>query len=311
MKVNQLGEFGLIDRLNRILPIDDKDVIVGYGDDCACVKLDSTLLLFTIDIQVEGSHFLKEKINPKDLGWKLSTSNVSDIVSCGGNPRWALLSLGLPKDLEYGFIEGVYQGIREAQDYYGFFTIGGNVSACNQVMIDMAMVGQTDRFVGRFGAKPGDYLYISSYLGLSKSGLELILMDKKEYEDFEKRLINKHYRPIARVDLVETVKQANSCIDISDGLVADLWHIVEKSNVKIVIEKEKLPIHPDLELYCKKYNKNLYDYILYSGEEYQLALTSAKELGLIKVGYVEEGNGVYLKEKSDLKLLEKTGFQHF
>jgi thiamine-monophosphate kinase len=311
MKVNQLGEFGLIDKLNKILPINDKDVVVGYGDDCACVKVDDTLLLFTIDIQIEGSHFIKNKIDPKDLGWKLSTSNVSDVVSCGGKPRWALLSLGLPKDLDYDFIQKVYEGIKEAQEYYKFFTIGGNVSASNQIMIDMAIVGQTDKFVGRDSAKVGDFLYISSEIGLSKAGLELILMNKSDYEDFEKRVIKRHYRPVARIDLIETVKQANSCIDISDGLVADLWHISEKSNVKIVIQKDKLPIHPDLALFCKKYNKNPYEYILYSGEEYQLALTSNKELNLIKIGYVEEGIGVYLKTEKETKLLDKDGFKHF
>lgn len=311
MKIENLGEFGLIDKLNHILPIDDKDVIVGYGDDCACVKVGNDLLLFTVDIQVEGSHFIKEKINPKDLGWKLSTSNVSDIVSCGGKPRWALVSLALPKDLDYEFIKGVYEGIKEAQDYYGFFTIGGNVSSSKQLMIDMSMVGQTDIFVGRDKARVGDFVYISSNLGLSKAGLELILMDKDSYEDFEKKLIEKHYRPKARIDLLENVKKSSSCIDISDGLVSDLGHVSKRSKVKIVIEKEKLPIDNNLKIFCQKYNKDPYQYILYGGEEYELALTSDKELDLIKIGYIEEGEGVYLKTQGKLEKLDDKGFRHF
>jgi len=311
LKVRDFGEFGLIEKLNQILPINDKDVIVGYGDDCACVKLDNTLLLFTVDIQVENVHFLKDRIDPTDLGWKLSTSNVSDIVSCGGRPRWALISLALPKDLDYDFIKGIYEGIKQAQDYYGFFTIGGNVSSSSQVMVDMSMVGQTDRFVGRSGAKVGDFVYVSSELGLSKAGLELILMNKNFYEDFEERLIKRHYRPTARLDLLDSVLQANSCIDISDGLVSDLWHISKKSQVKIVIEQEYLKVHPDLELFCNKYGKNPYDYILYSGEEYQLALTSNKEMDLMKIGYVEEGEGVYIKSKSQIVKLDEKGFRHF
>ncbi|WP_028950409.1 thiamine-phosphate kinase [Sulfurihydrogenibium subterraneum] len=311
MKIQELGEFGLIDKLNRILPINDQDVIVGYGDDCACVKVGSEFLLFTVDIQVEGSHFLKEKINPKDLGWKLSTSNVSDIVSCGGKPRWALISLALPKDLNYEFIKGVYEGIKEAQDYYGFFTIGGNVSSSKQLMIDMSMVGQTDRFIGRDKAKAGEYVYISSNLGLSKAGLELILMNKDSYEEFEKQLIQKHYKPKARIDLLEKVKLSSSCIDVSDSLVSDLRHISEKSKVKIVIEKEKLPIDERLKMFCQKYNKDPYEYIFYSGEEYELALTSDKDLDLIKIGYVEEGEGVYLKTQGKVQKLDNRGFRHF
>ncbi len=310
-RINQIGEFGLIERLNRILPIYDKDVLVGYGDDCACVNINGKLFLFTVDIQVENSHFLKDKIKPEDLGWKLATSNVSDVVACGGLPRWALLSLALPKDLEYSFIEKVYLGIKEAQDYYGFYTIGGNCSSSNQIMIDMTMVGEAEKFISRSTAKPDQKIYLSGNLGCSKAGLELILMDKKEYEDFEIALINKHYRPKARIDLIEKIKQASACIDISDGLTSDLIHISKKSNVKIIIEKEKLKIDENLKKFCLKYGKNPLDYILTSGEEYEVALISEKDLDLMEIGYTEEGFGVFLKEGDKIVELNKKSFDHF
>jgi thiamine-monophosphate kinase len=310
-RINQIGEFELIERLNKILPIHDKDVLVGYGDDCACVNINGKLILFTVDIQVENSHFLKGKIKPEDLGWKLATSNVSDVVACGGLPRWALLSLTLPKDLEYSFIEKVYLGIKEAQDYYGFYTIGGNCSSSNQIMIDMVMVGETDKFISRSTAKPNQKIYLSGNLGCSKAGLELILMDKKEYGDFEIALINKHYRPKARIDLIEKIKQASACIDISDGLTSDLSHISKKSNVKIIIEKEKLKVDENLKKFCLKYGKDPLDYILTSGEEYEVALISEKDLDLIEIGYTEEGFGVFLKEGDRIIELNKKSFDHF
>lgn len=307
MDVKDIGEFGLIDRLTKILPIKDENVVVGYGDDCACVKVGNNLLLLTIDIQVENVHFMKEKIDPIDLGWKLSTSNVSDIVACGGKPRWALVSLGLPKDTDIDFIEKIYLGIKEAQEYYGFYTIGGNCSSSKEIVIDMALIGESDTFVSRNGAKPNQYVYLSGPLGCSRAGLELLLMDKIEYEDFEKELIKKHTKPIARVDLIDIIKQSSACIDISDGLSSDLYHVSKQSNVKIVLEKEKLPIDENLKKFCIKYNRNLLDYILTSGEEYQVALISDKELPLFKIGYTEEGFGLYL----DSEPIKERGFNHF
>lgn len=307
MDVKDIGEFGLIDRLTKILPIKDENVVVGYGDDCACVKVGNNLLLLTIDIQVENVHFMKEKIDPIDLGWKLSTSNVSDIVACGGKPRWALVSLGLPKDTDIDFIEKIYLGIKEAQEYYGFYTIGGNCSSSKEIVIDMALIGESDTFVSRNGAKPNQYVYLSGPLGCSRAGLELLSMDKIEYEDFEKELIKKHTKPIARVDLIDIIKQSSACIDISDGLSSDLYHVSKQSNVKIVLEKEKLPIYENLKKFCIKYNRNLLDYILTSGEEYQVALISDKELPLFKIGYTEEGFGLYL----DSEPIKERGFNHF
>ncbi len=307
MNVKDIGEFGLIDRLTKFLPIKDENVIVGYGDDCACVKVGNNLLLLTIDIQVENVHFIKEKVDPIDLGWKLSTSNVSDVVACGGKPKWALISLGLPKDTDIDFIEKIYFGIKEAQEYYGFYTIGGNCSSSKEILIDMALIGESDVFISRSGSKQNQYVYLSGPLGCSKAGLELLLMDKVEYEDFEKELIKKHTKPIARVDLVDIIKQSYACIDISDGLSSDLYHVSKQSNVKIVLEKEKLPIDENLKKFCLKYNKNPLDYILTSGEEYQIVLISDKELPLFKIGYTEEGFGLYL----DSEPIKERGFNHF
>ncbi len=309
-----IGEFELIERLSSILPINDKDVLVGFGDDTACVNVNGKLLLLTGDIQVENVHFIKSKINPEDLGWKLVSSNVSDVVACGGIPRWGLISIALPKNIDYQYVENVYKGIKKAIDYYKMFIIGGNTSSSSEMVFDLFLVGETKRFVSRSSAKAGDFIYVSDYLGLSRAGLELILMNKNNYEDWELGLIKKHTKPTARIDLQGLIeKYASSCIDISDGLAGDLGHISEMSKVKIVIEKEKLKIHPDLRKYCDKYEKNPYHYILYGGEDYQLAFSLEKEKNLeniTKIGYIEEGKGVYLKDGEDIFHIKEKGFEH-
>lgn len=313
MKLKDVGEFGLIDRLAKIIKAESPDVIVGIGDDTACVKVGDRNWLLTVDTQVENTHFIASKINPVDLGWKLSSTNVSDIVACGGKPRFALVSASLPKDLEVEFIEGVYEGIKQAQDYYGFITIGGNITSSTQIMLDMTLVGESNVFIARHGAKPGQFVYLTGYTGLSKAGLEVLLTYDKVPEKYS-YLVEKHLRPVARVDKLDTiVSYACGSIDISDGLVADLYHISEKSSVKIIIDKSNIPVDNILNQYCQEKNKDVYDYVLYGGEDYQIAfvspnLISQEDIHLI--GYVEEGEGVYLKDGELLTKLPKKGYDH-
>ncbi|EDP73669.1 thiamine-phosphate kinase [Hydrogenivirga sp. 128-5-R1-1] len=310
------GEFKLIDRLTKYLPINDKDVIVGFGDDCACVKIENELLIFTADIQVENHHFIKEKIKPENLGWKLVSVNVSDVVACGGIPKWGIISIAVPKNTNQKWIEKVYKGIKEALNYYKFNIIGGNTSASEEIIFDLFLTGKTKRFVSRSSAKEGQSVYISGETGLSRAGLELLLMDKKRYEKFEKELIEKHVKPKAKIDLQKTIeKYAESCIDISDGLVGDLRHVSTMSSVKIIIEKDKLPVHPLLEKFCRKYKKDPYQYILYGGEDYELAFTvdSKNEKHIkncYKIGKVEKGKGIYLIENNKKIHLKEEGFEH-
>jgi len=314
MKLNQIGEFKLIEKLVSLLPIDDKDVVVGFGDDCACINVNGKLLLFTNDIQVENRHFIKELQKPENIGWKLISVNVSDVLACGGIPRWSQISLGLPKNLEYSFIEEVYIGIKKALDYYGFYITGGNVSSSNEIILDLFLVGETEKFLSRKDAQEGDYIYINGFTGLARAGLELLLMEKKEYEDFEKELIRAFTKPTVDLSLKSLLqKNAKACIDISDGLVADLGHISKQSDKKIVLFKEKLPVNTNLKKYCKKYSKNIYDYILYGGEDYVIAFSCDKELkhkNIYKIGKVEQGKGIYLKEDKKITKLKVKGFEH-
>ncbi|MCX7738925.1 MAG: thiamine-phosphate kinase [Hydrogenothermaceae bacterium] len=313
MKLRDLGEFGLIDRISRIVLSTDPDILVSIGDDTACVKVGDRNWLLTVDTQVENVHFIKSKINPVDLGWKLSTSNVSDVVSCGGKPRFALVSVSLPKNLEVEFVEGVYRGIKEAQEYYGFKTIGGNITSSNQIMVDMTLIGESQTFIPRSSAKEGQYVYLTGFTGLSRVGLEMILSGKGVSEE-EVYFIKRHYRPLARLDKLNTILRfAKSSIDISDGLVSDLYHISEQSGVKIVLEKDRVPVDDKLRLYCLKNRTDPYDYILYGGEDYQIVFTSdelIEEEDIYLIGYVERGEGVYIKEEGRVSGLSKRGFNH-
>lgn len=316
MKIKDLGEFGLIERLVSVLNIKDSSVYVGFGDDCSAVEIKNQLYLFTGDIQLEGKHFIKDKMPPEDLGWKLVSINVSDIVACGGLPKWGFISVGFPPDTDFGYVEKIYGGINEALDFYKADIIGGNTTSSDQVLLDLFLVGITERFVSRSGAKGGEFLLLSGFTGLSRAGLELLMMGKNSYEEFEKRLIKAFTRPVARIDLSEKIQRfANGCIDISDGLAGDLGHLQKSSKVRLTIDKSSLPVHPDLDSYCKKYGKDPYRYILYGGEDYQLAFTVSKEnLEHFKdcfiIGKVEKGEGIFLIENKKVKKIKEKGFEH-
>ncbi len=305
MRISQIGEFGLIERLKNILssPL--------IGDDTAPIQIDSKTFLLTTDSMIEDRHF-KRFYPPQAIGWKVISINVSDVVSSGGTPLYTLVSLALP-DLEVSYVDALYSGIKTACEFYGCQVVGGNLAKSEKISIDVFMMGKAERFVSRAGARPGDKLYVSGTLGDAKAGLELLLFEKKHYEEFELKLIERHTRPTARIDYIKHIsKYANACIDLSDGLSSDAWHISNMSRVRLSIKKDKIPISQELYLFCKKHGKDPTQYALSGGEDYQLLFTHPKDrynpfLDMTIIGDVEEGTGVYLNGE----LMHPEGFDHF
>ncbi len=305
MRISDLGEFGLIEKLKSILKSEK------IGDDCAHVKLGEEYLLLTTDLMLESVHFLLG-YPPEAVGWKAISVNVSDVVGNAGEPRWALISLMLP-DLEVDYVERLYGGVQKACEFYGCEVVGGNVSKSERLGIDVFLVGTSRRPVGRGGAKPGDSIFVSGTLGDSKAGLELLKMNKDTYESFELALIERHIRPTARTDYVKHIqKYANASMDISDGLVADAWHLSKRSGVRIEIDSSKLPLSKELLRFCEKYGKDPKDYALFGGEDYQILFTHPRErwnpfMDMTEIGIVSEGEGVYV----DGERMEPKGYRHF
>jgi len=303
MRISELGEFALIEHLKNLL--DSEEI----GDDCAHIKFGGSFLLLTTDILLEGVHFLS-RYPPVAVGWKALSVNVSDIAGNGGRPRWALVSLILP-DIEVSYIEDLYKGIREASEFYGCRIVGGNLARGERIGIDVFVVGESRKPVGRGGAEPGDDLCVTGTLGDSRAGLELLLMNKKTYEDFEKKLIEKHLKPVARTDFSDLIsEEATAAMDISDGLVADAFHLARRSGVRVEIETSELPLSEELIRFCEKYGRDPLEYALYGGEDYQILFTTKKcpaPSGARRIGAVAKGEGVWIDGREE----EPKGFRHF
>ena len=301
MKVSKLGEFQLIERIKRAV---GGNII---GSDTAPIALGNTTYLATCDILLEGSHFLR-KYPPEAVGFKAISINVSDIVASGGQPKFVLVSLMLP-NLEVAYVDRLYKGLLAACRHYRCQIIGGNITRSEKIGIDVFMIGQTKKFVGRAAPTPGQFIFVTGPVGDSRAGLELLSKKKSRLEGFEKILVERHLVPKVDLKIGEYVgTHAASSLDLSDGLVGDLYQLKGASSIKIKIEEKKIPLSKELLAFCKKYRYDPVKYALIGGEDYRVLFTQQSDSSPFqKIGTVEKGNGIYL-DKTPLK---NKGFDHF
>lgn len=284
MKIDQLGEFGLIDRIRAALPPHGPRVLTGIGDDVAVLDgaLQGSVWLATCDVLVEGSHFIRSRIPPRKLGRKALAVNLSDVASAGGVPRFALISLGLPPDLEVELIDGLYEGLREEGQRHGVDVVGGNISRSRLGMfIDVFLLGEAPRenVVLRSGARPGDRILVTGRLGDAAAGVALLLDPAlRASEPYLSEAVERQFAPTPRVKegaLIGALHAASAMIDVSDGLAGDLGHICERSGVSARVEAERLPVAPENRVLSRAARGNEWDLALRGGEDYELLLTAA------------------------------------
>lgn len=289
--VRELGEFGLIDRINQRLlgsGMSSAGVVAGIGDDTAALKVGPGLLLLaTCDVQVEGGHFILDKTTPERLGYKSLAVNLSDIAAMGGTPRFCLVSLGLPPRTPVDLIDGLYGGISALANQHGVAVVGGNIASVEaNLFIDITLMGEVepDRVLYRSKAQIGDRIIVTGTPGDSGGGLALLLQpDLAEARsltpEIVEYLISRHQRPTPRVlggRAISATRLARSMLDISDGLTGDLSHICESSEVGAVLISERMPLSPELRALGQAAKKDPLDWALFSGEDYELLLTVGK-----------------------------------
>ncbi len=303
MLVKALGEFRLIERFRkRIRP--DSSVVVGSGDDCAVLKFDKRRYqLFTCDMIVENVDFTL-KDNPYLIGRKAVAISISDIASSSGLPRHCVISIGMPKNTPVKFIDRIFEGMLDICREYNINIAGGDLSLSSRIVIDVSMLGLVEKknLTLRSSARIGDYIFVTGELGGSILGKHL---------KFTPRIREARF-------LAENFK-VNAMIDISDGLVQDLRHILKQSKVGAVIYGELIPLSPQA--------RNLSD-ALKSGEEFELLFTlsqkeakrflSKKTVNFKLIGeVVDKKYGFKLIDEAgiikDINLKGKslTGFTHF
>lgn len=327
MKINQIGEFGLIDLIKRRVFSKDKSVLVNIGDDAAVIEPSKDkLLIFTTDTLMEKVHFDLRYFSFEQIGWKAMVANLSDIAAMGGLPKFALVTIGLPHSISVENVISIYDGMNEAGKRYKCKVIGGDTFFSPKgIFISIALLGEVEKefLVKRKGAKKGDLICVTGDLGEAQAGLEFL----KKYPYRKPALVKKHLTPFPRISeartLVKTLK-ISSMIDISDGLSSELFHLTEENNLGAMIYEEKIPISPNCTKASNLLKRSPLLWALSSGEEYELLFTIRRKERAklekinekVKVSVIgemlEKKEGVFLMERSGKKRkLAKTGFTHF
>lgn len=270
MKLKELGEFALIDRI-RNAASRGKGVYVGIGDDAAWVRSKRDLLL-TSDLLIEKVHFDLRWISFYELGYKTLAVNLSDIAAMGGTPDFLVLSLGLPVDFKVKDVEEFYRGIGKLATQSGVCLVGGDTSRSECLFISAFLVGHAIHGpVTRSGAKVGDELYVTGTLGDSSLGLDFLKRPKgKRVGKGISYLTSRHLLPTARLkagSILAKERLAKAMIDISDGLLQDLGHLCRASGTGAVIWQEALPLSRPYERLA---GGNRGRYSLTGGEDYEL-----------------------------------------
>lgn len=285
-----LGEFGFIGQLRELFP--SPDGVLGIGDDCAVVPFSAARglpgavadagceLLVSTDLLTEGVHFKLDWMTPWQLGWKSAMVNISDIAAMGGVPRWAFLSLAIPENVGDTCLMSFMQGFKEASDRYGVKLLGGDTCRAKGLMtVSITIMGtcKAGCSVKRSGARAGDKICVSGTLGNSAAGLSL-LQEGQRKTPGEKRLIKGHLEPVARVELGQALSAmpgVGALMDLSDGLAADLPHILEASGPSLgaVIDVAKIPLSKDLRAVCAEHGWDVLSPALEGGEDYELLFT--------------------------------------
>ncbi len=322
------GEFGIISQY--LSPLSHKlEGALGLKDDAALLECrDGYQLVLTKDAMVAGVHFLHGDA-PADIARKLLRTNLSDLAAMGAAPVGYLLSTAWTKDCAEEFIAGFAAGLKADQEEFGLGLLGGDtVRTPGPLTLSLTAIGELPkgRALRRNGAAEGDYLYVSGTIGDSALGL-LSLQGKLESLTAGDRsfLESRYHIPKPRLTLGQVLRgYASACLDISDGLLADIGHICEQSEVGAVVYEEKIPISGAAEaVLCT--DKKYWAQILNGGDDYELAFAIppekapqleafTAETGVLvtRIGeMVGKGAPVLINAAGQKVAVDKAGWTHF
>ncbi|OCH27272.1 thiamine-phosphate kinase [Aliivibrio fischeri] len=273
------SEFNLIDRFFVQENVSRDDVDLGIGDDCALVTVpEGYQVAITTDTLAAGTHFLADA-DPISVGHKALASNLSDLAAMGAKPTWVSLALTLPQSDEK-WLEGFCKGFFDLAKQYQVELIGGDTTK-GPLSITITVQGIIPKGTAltRSAAQIGDDIYVTGNLGDSAAGLEVILNSQKNVKgELEKELEKRHYYSTPQVELAQDIRHlCHAALDISDGVISDLGHILKQSNVSAVINVNNLPISSELVTYYRQDKEKCQKLALTSGEEYELCFTAPKK----------------------------------
>lgn len=312
-----LNEFDIIHAYFEKQSNSRSDVTLGIGDDAAIVSVPlNHELAITTDTLVSGVHF-PVNTSPYDVGYKALAVNLSDLAAMGATPAWATLAVTLP-EASTSWLEDFSNGFFALADRYKVKLIGGDITK-GPLNITIQALGFLPKSMGlrRDSAQVGDFIYVTHTLG--DAGLALMMLGKKVLPP---EISNKLNRPEPQVWIGEKLRGiANAAIDISDGLAADLSHILEKSSVGASIDVDSIPLSETMREWLPK--DEAIKIALTAGDDYELCFTvpenkipqlaqTLQNMSYTCIGKITESNTLELHYQNGKKYaLKNQGYRHF
>jgi thiamine-monophosphate kinase len=315
-----LGEFELIERFFTRAA---KRAVLGIGDDCALVApAPGMQLAISSDMLVEGRHFLST-VAPERLGHKALAVNLSDLAACGAAPLAFTLALAMPR-AEAAFLEGFARGMFGLADAHGIELVGGDTTQ-GPLNVCITVFGEVPagRALLRSGARPGDDLYLSGTVGDARLALEVfrgaLALEGAAFD----RVRLAMELPQPRIALGLALRGvATSAIDVSDGLLGDLGHVLGRSGVGASVDADAVPRSADLRTLPPGLQR---EYTLAGGDDYELVFTAGPEaaarvaaaaaaagVAVTRIGRIEAEPGLRLHDAAGAPIAARYGsFDHF
>ncbi len=322
--VARLGAGKEFDRIRRILAGGEhgavRELLVGPGDD-AVVLADGTVL--STDLSVEGIHFRLDWISPEEAGFRAAAGALSDLAGMGAEVVGVLASVAAPGD--GALAEPLMAGVRRCVEGGGGILLGGDLTRSpGPLLVDVVVVGRTRSPLTRSGARPGDRLWVTGVLGGAAGAVALQEVGKVPPEPLRRRFA----APVPRLAEGRWLREAGASagLDLSDGIAGDAGHLAAASGVRAVLEAAAIPVDPAAAAGLPETHPPI-SLALHGGEDYELLVAAPEgilerrveefvrrfDLSLTRVGWVEEGDGVFLVlEGSDVPApILRGGFDHF
>lgn len=310
-----LGEFALLERFRGALPSPPEGEIWS-GDDAAVVAPGSGKVVITTDMLVEGVDFDLSYTPGVDVGWKAMAANVSDLAAMAASPGSAVVALGLPPATPVSLIDGILEGLRSAGERWSVDLVGGDVSEAPVLSLAVALLGWAERPVLRSGAVAGDAICVTGTLGGAAGGLEALRRGLSGVA--AGALVRRQLRPDARLDegrALAATGSVTAMIDVSDGLVRDLGHLLSASGVGCDVDPSLIPIDPAL--HEAGLEADPLELALTGGEDLELLFTISADafealrspaVGVTRIGIVTE-SGATIGGRS-LDAWKDKGWEH-
>jgi thiamine-monophosphate kinase len=319
-----ISEFQIIDQFFTRQRVQRDDVLLGIGDDAALLRVPAgQTLAVSVDTLVEGVHFLPD-IAPRDLGYRALAVNLSDLAAMGAQPAWATLALTLPQ-ADGDWLREFSAGFFELADEYAMQLVGGN-TARGPLNVTVQVHGfvPAGRALLRRGAQAGDSIFVTGTVGDAALGLRIERGELQTAGDDAATLRRRYRRPTPRVAAGMALRGfASACIDVSDGLLADLGHVLDASNVGARVWVDCLPLSP---AYVRvRDSASDWGAALNGGDDYELCFTAAPVhreqiersvtacgCALACIGEIESAHGLRCEYRDGQPYrTDQRGYQHF